>query len=104
MNIDDFWMRIKAQIKAHRITQGQFAEYIDVPKSTFYSWLKYRRSVEVATAYNIATALGVSLEYLVTGHEGKSAEERMKEIELRKNAGAEIKKLIKKLEEETIKL
>ena len=71
MNIEEFWIRVRAQIKAHKINIKQFAEYIGIPVSTFYSWLRYGRSVEVGTAYDIATALGVSVEYLVTGEEKK---------------------------------
>ena len=104
MNTNEFWRRVKAQMKAHNISQKRFAEYIEVPLSTFYSWSKYNRSVEVGTAYNIATALGVSLEYLITGNDGKNAEERMKDVEVRKTAGAEIKKLIRKLEKQAVKL
>ena len=104
MDTNKFWERVKAHMKAHKISQKRFAEYIEVPLSTFYSWFKYNRSVEVGTAYNIAVALGVSLEYLITGHNGKDAEERMMEIENRKSAGAEIKKLIRKLEKQAVKL
>jgi len=104
MNVDDFWKRIRAQLKAQKISQKQFAEYIAVPYSTFNSWLYYGRSIEVGTAYSIATALGVSMEYLVTGTEGKNEEKRMKQIAMRKNAGAELKKLIGKLQEEVVKL
>ena len=104
MNVDDFWGRVEHQIKAHKISRKEFAEYINVPYSTFKSWLYYKRSTEVGTAYDIATALGVSVEYLVTGAEGKNEKERLKQTETRKSAGAEIKKLIGKLQEETEKL
>ena len=91
-------------MKAHKISQKQFAEYINVLVSTFYSWQRYGRSVEVGTAYDIARALGVSIEYLVTGVDGKSAEERMERLETRKTAEEEMKKLVGKLQEEMGKL
>ena len=104
MNIDGFWERVKLQLKAHKISLKKFAEYIGIPYGTFRSWLYYKRSVEVETAYNIATALGVSMEYLVTGIEGKSAEERARQVEVWKNAGAEMRKLVGKMQEEVGKL
>ena len=104
MNIDDFWERVKLQLRAHKITRRQFAGYISVPYSTLNSWLYNKRSVEVGTAYDIATALGVSLEYLVTGLEGKSAEERAKQVEVWKTAGTEMKRLVVKMQEEVGKL
>ena len=55
------------------------------------------------TAYNIATALGVSVEYLVTGIDGKSEELRMKQTVERKTAEDEVKKLVGKLQEEVVK-
>jgi len=104
MNIEEFWKRIRSQMKAHKISQRKFAEYINVPYSTFNSWLYYKRSIEVGTAYNIASALGVTVEYLVTGREGKNEEEHLKQTEIRKTAGAEMKKLLGKLQEEVVKL
>jgi len=68
MEIRKFWNRVNAEIKAQKLSRKRFAESIDIPYNTFKSWLYYDRSVEVGTAYSIAKALGVSLEYLVTGH------------------------------------
>ena len=91
-------------IKAHKIDRKKFLEYVGVPRSTYYSWLRNNRSMEVFTAYRIATALGVSLEYLVAGIDGKSEEERMRQTEIRKTAEAEMKKLVEKMQEEVEKL
>ena len=104
MNTEKFWNRVKAQMKAHKITQVKFAEYIDVPRSTFLRWLKFNISPDVETAYNIATALGVSLEYLVTGENKKAEKIRMEQTEARKSAEIELKKLAGKFQEELLKL
>ena len=104
MNIDEFWKRVLQQMKSHKIARKKFAEYIMVPYSTFNSWLYYKRSVEVGTAYDIARALGVSVEYLVTGKEGKDEEARLKQVEKRKTTGARVKNLIGKLQKEVVKL
>jgi len=104
MNVTDFWMRVWDEIRVHRISRKKFAEYINIPYSTFRSWLYYRRSVEVGTAYEIASALGVSLEYLITGTEGKSERIRMKQIRDRKTTEVKMKKLLVELQGEMAKM
>jgi len=99
MDTERLWKRVKLQIKAHNITQEKFAGYISVPRSTFYRWLRFNIAPDVFTAYNIASALGVSLEYLLTGTDKKSEKERMKQTEERKITEAHVKKLVKKLQD-----
>jgi len=72
MDVEGFWKRIKLRLNAQKISQKKFSEYINVPYGTFNNWLYYRRSIDVVTAYRIATALGVTVEYLVTGNENKT--------------------------------
>ena len=100
MKYDPFWQRVKALIKTHKITQKKFAQYIDVPVSTFYNWIQYNRIPDVYTAYSIATALGVSMEYLITGKEGKNTKMRIKQTMLRKITESKIKRLSGKLQKE----
>ena len=104
MNIDKFWERVRLQMKAHKITQKKFSEYLGVPYSTFNAWIYYKRSPEVFTAFDIASALGVSMEYLVIGEEGKKEKERMADTETRKTAQGEMIKLVGKLQDELVKL
>jgi len=68
MDITKFWKRVCDEIKARKISRKKFAESVDIPYNTFKSWLYYNRSIEVGTAYDIAVALGVSLEYLINGY------------------------------------
>ena len=72
MDVKKFWKRVNEEIKVRKLSRKRFAESLNIPYNTFKSWLYYERSVEVGTAYDIAKALGVSLEYLITGHELKS--------------------------------
>ena len=67
MDIRQFWKRVKDEIKGRRLSRKSFAESVNIPYNTFKSWIYYERSVEVGTAYDIAKALGVSVEYLITG-------------------------------------
>jgi len=88
-----FWERTKKLIKAHKITQEKFASYIGVVPGTFKNWLYYGIVPDVITACNIADALGVSVEYLVRGTDGKAMEERENDTLQRKKAASEIKKM-----------
>jgi len=103
MNTENLWKRVKAQIKAHKITQKKFSEYIGVPKSTFYDWIRFNITPDVITAYRIASALGVKLEYLITGEDKRNEKLRMAETETRKMTESEVKKLVRKLQEEVSK-
>ena len=39
------WGRVENLIKAHRIDRKKFLEYVGIPRSTYYSWLKNHRSM-----------------------------------------------------------
>jgi transcriptional regulator with XRE-family HTH domain len=88
-----FWERTKSLIKSHKITQEKFANYIGINFYTFRSWLYYGIIPDVNSAYRIATALGVSMEYLVAGNDDTSVKMREKQTLNRKTAAAKIKKL-----------
>ena len=69
MDVGQFWKRVNSEIKSRKLSRKSFAESVNIPYNTFKSWLYFERSVEVGTAYDIAKALGVSVEYLITGNE-----------------------------------
>ena len=100
MEADIFWKRVRELIKAHKISQEKFAQHIDIPKSTFYGWQQQRRFPEVRTAYDMAAALGVSMEYLITGEDNENALQRMKQVETWKKTELNMKKLLKKMRNE----
>ena len=100
MNTENFWKRVIAQIKAHKITQEKFAEYLNIPRSTFYDWLRFNTAPDVFTAYNMATVLGVSLEYLICGEDKRNEKIRMEQTETRKTTESRVKILVEKLQEE----
>jgi len=104
MKVYHLWKRVKSQVRAHRVSLKNFAEYIDVPRSTFFRWMQVGIVPDVYTAYNISTALGVSIEYLIIGKDRKSEEIRMKQTEARKSSEARVRKLAGKLNEEVGKL
>ena len=103
MDNNTFWGRVKPLIKAHKMTHRQFAEYIDISHNTFNGWIKYERIPDTGTAYDIAIALGVTLNYLLGGKEAEIADWRMKELAAR-NAAARILEMAAVIEEEAAKL
>jgi transcriptional regulator with XRE-family HTH domain len=104
MDYNAYWNRVRKLIKAHNISVEEFAKYIHIPRSTFYAWLRHERSPEIGSVYNIATALGVSVEFLVTGEDEKSAAMRMEQTKTRKTAAVKIKKLVGELQNEMGKI
>ena len=94
---DLFWEQIKKLIKAHKITQKKFADYIGINYNTFKNWMCYGIIPDVYSAFDIAVALGVSVEFLVTGCDGETTQNREKETLARKNAARDIRKMALKI-------
>ena len=99
-NVHPFWERVKRLIRAHKISQKKFCTYIGISYDTLRSWLKFNRIPDIYTACDIADALGVSVEYLARGTEGKAMECREREAIRRKTAAADIKKLALKIKKD----
>ena len=66
--------------------------------NTFKSCIYYNRIPDVVTGFYMAAALGVSVEYLATGDEGKLMKTREKQALIRKAAAAKIKKMAQQIE------
>jgi len=103
MDNDTFWGRVRPLIKAHKMTHRQFAEYMRISQYTFTNWIRYKRIPDTGTAYEMAIALGVTLNYLLGGREAKIADWRMKELAAR-DAAAHILDLVNEIQKETSKL
>jgi len=101
MDTDNFWVRVKALIKAHKMTQKQFARITGFSPNTVRGWIYHDRVPELSAAYVIAFTLGVSLEYLLGGKDKDIAKARIKELEMRKSA-ARILKMIDKIQKELV--
>jgi DNA-binding XRE family transcriptional regulator len=69
---DPFWERVKVLIKRKKITQKKLAAQIRISYGTMRYWIDYGLLPSVITAFNIADALGTSVEYLVWGKEKRS--------------------------------
>ena len=80
-----FWTRTQKLIKEHKISQKKFSELVGINYNTYRCWVYNDRVPDAESAYYIAKALGVSVEYLVSGKD---------------NLKQRIKKLVLKLGEE----
>jgi len=91
-------------MRAHRISQKNFAEYTGIPYRTLIGWM-YRNIIpDASRAVLIAEALGTTVEYLVRGTGSVHIEDHMQKTHDRKTAAEEIDKLIAKLDEQAKKL
>ena len=71
MENNSFWDRVYALIKKNKVKQIDAAQACHVSLRTFQNW-KYRKLYPtVIDGYLLARFLGVTVEYLVTGREGK---------------------------------
>jgi transcriptional regulator with XRE-family HTH domain len=83
MAVNTFWGRVKPLVKAHQFTQKQFADYLGVPIRTLEGWIHYSRIPDTRVIYDIAAALGVTIDYLMTGKDRNIAEKRRQELTAR---------------------
>jgi transcriptional regulator with XRE-family HTH domain len=64
-----FWAMVKATIKNQNTTQDWLASETRMPIGTLKQQIHFNRLPDTVQSYRIATALGVSVEYLITGVE-----------------------------------
>ena len=69
MDAKTFWNNVKPLIKQRNKTQESLAAELNIPFGTFQGWIAKSILPDVISASKIARALGVSVEYLVTGQE-----------------------------------
>lgn len=68
--MSDFSKRLRSEIEYIGLTQKEFAAKIGIKKRAMDAYLRTQQSMPPAdTAVKIASALGLSVEYLVTGKE-----------------------------------
>lgn len=69
MDIIAFWDNIKVLIKQANTTQRGLSSTCELSPRAIETWIAAGQLPDVFQAYKIAQALGVSVEYLVTGQE-----------------------------------
>jgi transcriptional regulator with XRE-family HTH domain len=75
--VSSFSDRLRAEIEYAGLTQEEFADKAGIKKRSLDGYLGPQKSLPLAdTAVKIASALGVSVEYLVTGKDAHYSEPR----------------------------
>jgi len=95
----EFWERVKALLKTKKITQKELAGKIDLKYSTLKFWLCYGYFPDVETACDIASTLGVTVEYLARGNKGRKYGKSALSI---KKTAADIATLARRIEEKCL--
>jgi len=82
--MSDFSNRLRSEIEYIGLNQKEFAIKIGVKKRTLDTYLGIQQSMPPAdTAVKMAAALGLSVEYLVTGKEYKQKTDISKYLQFR---------------------
>jgi len=76
----DFWIRLKKEIKAKNTTQEWIAGHIGVPFGTFRKWMTRKTYPNLKEGVEIAKLLEVSAEYLVTGIEPETLNDKERRL------------------------
>ncbi len=91
-----FWQNVKEELSFQNLTQKELANAISESYNTLQTWIKADRYPDAKQAVNIAKTLKTSVEYLVTGKEGKSKAESTRSAEI-------LEQLLTELKEENAK-
>ena len=79
----DFYSRVKSEVKTEKGSLQEFIIGLGINHDTYYAQKRVGNLPRADEALKIAQALGVSVEYLVTGKESEAASYRnaLKEIQ-----------------------
>lgn len=77
----DFWQNVKTLIKNKNTKQQAIADIAGISLLTMRGWITHDRLPDVVSAYKIAQALGVTVEYLVTGTSTDAKTQLIEEIQ-----------------------
>jgi transcriptional regulator with XRE-family HTH domain len=81
MNAEFFWKIVKKEVERQKTSFEWLYRKTGIPKGTFSSWKSRNLMPRANDAFKIAGALGVSVEYLLTGTEsGAVSNPRIQEI------------------------
>ena len=81
----DFLKRVLEELDFLNASKADLARFLNVRKSTVYSWFERDTIPAADTALRIADFLNVSLEYLVTGEKDESKKSKIELSDFEKN-------------------
>lgn len=64
---DRYWILVKEKLKELGLTQTGLARSLGIEVRTFQDWVYSKKMPDTETSVKIANALGVTVDYLVTG-------------------------------------
>lgn len=83
--MNDFLKRVLEELDFLNASKADIARFLNVRKSTVYSWFERDTIPAADTALKIADFLNVSLEYLVTGEKDESQKSKTELSDFEKN-------------------
>lgn len=83
--MNDFLKRVLEELDFLNASKADIARFLNVRKSTVYSWFERNTIPAADTALRIADFLNVSLEYLVTGEKDESKKSKTELSDFEKN-------------------
>lgn len=83
--MNDFLKRVLKELDFLNASKADIARFLNVRKSTVYSWFERDTIPAADTALKIADFLNVSLEYLVTGEKDESKKSKTELSDFEKN-------------------
>jgi transcriptional regulator with XRE-family HTH domain len=83
--MNDFLKRVLEELDFLNASKADLARFLNVRKSTVYSWFERDTIPAADTALKIADFLNVSLEYLVTGEKDESKKSKTELSDFEKN-------------------
>lgn len=83
--MNDFLKRVLEELDFLNASKAELARFLNVRKSTVYSWFERDTVPAADTALKIADYLNVPLEYLVTGEKDESQKSKIKLSDFEKN-------------------
>lgn len=72
-----FWSNVKKLLSEKKILQKDFASMLEINVATLKNQMTRNIIPDAETAVKISQALGISVEYLVTGAENDSAKKEL---------------------------
>lgn len=83
--MNDFLKRVLEELDFLNASKAELARFLNVRKSTVYSWFERNTVPAADTALKIADFLNVSLEYLITGKKDESKKSKIELTDFERN-------------------
>lgn len=83
--MNDFLKRVLEELDFLNASKAELARFLNIRKSTVYSWFERNTVPAADTALKIADFLNVPLEYLITGKKDESKKSKIELTDFERN-------------------